>query len=232
MEMAASDFSRLREKFSGRGVLLSGRISSPVERLCYYSAYNFLKSSKKESLVWVSTDYPYDKVLELFSEYGYNIKPYLDRFLFVDLISLKSGASNSCKSKSVRCVQDPGNLTELSLAIGEHMESAKCGMLVVHLVNSLLVYNELSRALEFMRIMDALAYDKKFAFLGAYIEGEQDDRARVAIQVAIDVIAKLEGMHVHIVTPTDVHSFDMVFGKGTVDFKKAEGKVTREQFTL
>ncbi|VVC04833.1 Uncharacterised protein [Candidatus Burarchaeum australiense] len=231
MEIKPGDFNRLREVFAGKGVLLSGKLSSAVERLCFYFAFDALRNNKKECVVWVSTDYSYEKAVGMFKEYDIDIRPYLDRFLFVDLITLKSGA-RAGDSKNVKYVQDPGNLTELSLAISEHVDSRKCGLVVIHLLNSMLVYNDLERSMEFIRILNARAYDRKFAFLGAFIEGEQDVKAEVSMQIAVDVIAKVSGKDIHIITPTEVHSFSFEFKKGKLLMTKKQGIFSREEFGL
>ena len=228
MEFKAGDFDRLREVFAGRGLLVTGDISSSVERLCCYSAYNFLMSSKKEKVVWVSTDDPHDKVVGIFAEYGYNIKPYLDRFYFVDLISLKSGAEVEDDGRK-KYVQDPGNLTELALAVSEHIDSGKVGMVVIYFMNSLLIYNELRRTLEFIRVLVARAFERKFAFMGAYIEGEHDERARTAIRLSMDAIAKLEDDHIHVITAKNMDSFNFSFEKDRPRLMKAEKDFSREK---
>jgi len=228
MNLKPDDFNRLRKVFAGKGLLLSGGISSSVERLCCYSAYNFLKKNKGEKLVWVSTDDSYDKVVGIFAEYGYNIKPYKDRFYFVDLISLKSGAEIK-ENERIKYVQDPGNLTELSLSISEHLDSGKVGMVIIYFMNSLLIYNELARSLEFIRVMVARAFEKKFALVGAYIEGEHDDRSRVAIHISMDAIAKLRDPHLHVISAKHMDSFEFSFGKDGLKLKKAKGEFSRDE---
>ena len=223
MNMKPDDLNRLHEVFAGKGLLLAGDISSPVEKLCCYVVYNFLRSTKNEKVIWVATDDPYEKVVERFAEYDYNIRQYLSRFCFVDLISLKSGADTK-ENPHVKYVQDPGNLTELSLAISEHMEEGKTGMVVLYIMNSLLIYNELPRALEFTRVLVARAFEKKFALLAGYIEGEYDERARTAIELSMDAVAKFEGECLHMLTTKESRCFSVSFGKDRLKVSEAEGK--------
>lgn len=228
MNLKPDDLNRLHEAFAGEGLLIAGDISSPVEKLCCYAVYNFLRSTKNEKVVWVATDDPYEKVVERFAEYDYNIKPYISRFCFVDLISLKSGAETK-ENARVRYVQDPGNLTELSLAISEHIEGGKTGMVVLYIMNSLLIYNELPRALEFTRVLVARAFEKKFALLGGYIEGEYDERARTALALSMDSVAKFEGKHLHVLTTKETKCFSLEFGKDRLKVEEAKGKCGSEK---
>jgi len=228
MAFGPEDFGRLREVFAGKGLLVSGEISSPVEQFCCWSAYNFLKNSKHEKVIWISADDPYEKVQKIFAEYGYNIKPYLDRFLFVDLISLKSGAEVK-DSGRVRYVQDPGNLTEIAMAVSEHMEGGKVGIVVIYLVNSLLIYNELPRALEFLRVLVARAFERKFALIGAYIEGEHDEKSRIAIRLAMDAMLKVGDEHLHVVGAREMDSFSYSFEKGGLRAERSKEKFGREK---
>ena len=186
-------------------------------------------SNKKEKVLWVSTDDPYSKVIRIFEEYGYDIKPYLNRFYFVDLISLKSGAEIEEKPK-VKYVQDPGNLTELALAISEFIEDEKVNLVVIYFLNSLLIYNEIPRALEFIRVMVARAFDSKFAFLGAYIEGEHDHKSRTAIRLSMDAMAKMENSHLHLITSKSISSFSFEFTKDQLKLTEAKGNFSREKF--
>ena len=228
MELKADHFNRLRDSFAGKGVLLSGGLSSAVERLCYYFAYNMLRNKKKESVVWISTDYSYRKVVGLFKEYGFDITPYLDRFLFVDLISLKSGADLG-DEKNVKYVQDPGNLTELSLAISDYIDNNSCGLVVINMINGLLIYNELERAVEFIRIVNARAFENNFTFLSTYIEGEHSTKSEMSIKISVDVIAKVGGAEMRVITPTEVHPFSFELKKGKLEVWEKKDKLNREQ---
>jgi hypothetical protein len=226
MTFRPEDLGRLRKVFAGKGLLVSGGLSSPVEQFCCYSVYNFLKTSKNEKVIWIAADDSYEKVQKIFADYGYNLKPYLDRFLFIDLISLKSGAEVK-ESDKVKYVQDPGNLTELAMAVSEHMETGKVSMIVMYLMNSLLLYNELPRALEFARILVARAFEKKFVFIGAAIEGEHDEKAHIGIRLAMDALLKVEENHLHVIGAKDMDSFSYSFEKDGLKAERAKEKFDR-----
>jgi len=73
-------------------------------------------------------------------------------------------------------------------------------------------------------VLVARAFEKKFALLAGYIEGEYDERARTALALSMDSVAKFEGQCLHILTTKESKCFSIAFGKDRLKVSEAEGK--------
>lgn len=208
--------SGLHTAFAGKSILITGQLFSEAERYTYYSTNKFLASEKDSSAIWISTDTPYDKIKERFAEYNFPLEPIHNgksprgTLHLLDLISYKAGVTRK-KCDDCRYIQDPSNLTELALAIKEIMADKKCGLLVLDSLNSLLVYNDLTKTLQFLRFLSASAYEKKMALLIYFVSGERDPRTETSIKMATDAVLSFEHDHLMLQSGTSQKSFSFDF---------------------
>lgn len=179
--------------FPGKTVLITGQLFSEAEHYLYHSANRFITSEKDSDAIWISTDTPYDKIKEKFSDYGLPLaqKSAKGGIFFLDMISHKAGVSRK-KCDDCRYIQDPSNLTDLSLALNEALSKRRCGLMVLDSLNSLLVYNDLTKTLQFLRFLSATAYEKKMTLLAYFVSGERDPRTETSIKMATDAVISFE----------------------------------------
>ncbi|MFH0817515.1 MAG: hypothetical protein V1909_02665 [Candidatus Micrarchaeota archaeon] len=212
--------------FAGKSVLITGQLFSEAERYLYYSTNKFLVSEKDSSAIWISSDTPYEKIKEKFSGYGFPLSQPTDSkqtrgtLHLLDLISYKAGVTRK-KCDDCRYIQDPSNLTELALAIKEIMSMKKCGLLVLDSLNSLLVYNDITKTLQFLRFLSASAYEKKMALLIYFVSGERDPRTETSIKMATDAVISFESDHLMLQTGTVQKSFRFDFSGGKLRISRA-----------
>ncbi|MFH1470788.1 MAG: ATPase domain-containing protein [Candidatus Micrarchaeota archaeon] len=214
----------INSDFSGKSVIVSGQLFSEAERYIYYCTNRFLAQEKESSAIWISTDTPYEKVKENFSSFGFPLeqgaKGKRGTLHLLDLISYKAGVTRK-KCDDCRYIQDPSNLTELSLAIKDILSNNKCGLLVIDSLNSLLVYNDLTKTLQFLRFLSASAYEKKMALLVYLVSGERDPRAETSIKMAFDAVILFEQDHVFLQSGTSQKSFRFDFSDGKLKLSRA-----------
>jgi len=203
------------KQFPGKSVLVMGPLFSEAEHYIYYSTNQFVSSEKDNSIVWISTDTPYEKIKDKFSEYGFPLKDEAGRgsIHFLDLISHKAGVMRK-KCDDCRYIQDPSNLTEVALAIKEILAVKKCGLIVLDSFNSLLVYNELTKTLQFLRFLSASVYERKMTLLVYFVSGERDPRTETSIKMAADAVISFDQDHVSLESGSSQKSFRFDFSKG------------------
>ncbi len=208
----------LHKAFAGKAVLVTGQLFSEAERYIYYSTNRFLISEKDSSAIWIATDTPYEKVKEKFSEYGFPLQQPDESgkrasLHLLDLISYKAGVTRK-KCDDCHYIQDPSNLTELALVIKDTLAKKSCSMIVLDSLNNLLVYNDLTKSLQFLRFLSASAYEKKMTFLIYMVSGERDPRTETSIKMAADVVISFEHDHVAIQSGASQKSFRFEFSGG------------------
>ncbi len=192
--------------FPSNSILVMGPLFSEAEHHVYYSTHRFTVSETDSNVIWISTDTPYQKIKEKFADYGYPLsvqsnsvaeikeKPKGGVF-FIDMISHRAGVSRK-QCDDCKYVQDPSNLTELSLVINELLSKESYGLLVLDSLNSLLIYNDLTKTLQFLRFLSATAYEKKITILIYFVSGERDPRAETSIKMTTDVVITFQSDHV------------------------------------
>ncbi|MFH1447640.1 MAG: hypothetical protein ABIG39_02145 [Candidatus Micrarchaeota archaeon] len=195
--------------FPGKSIVVMGHLFSEAERYVYYSANRFIKKEEDNWAIWISTDTPYGKIKEKFKEYGFLLEqqeahPIAElpdeankNILFLDMISHRAGVSRK-KHDDCRYLQDPSNLTELSLAINEVLAKRKCGLIILDSLNSLLVYNDLTKTLQFLRFLSAAVYEKKMTLVVYFVLGEQDPKIETSIKMAADASIIFDSDHMSI----------------------------------
>lgn len=203
--MKADEIKNLRRKFAGKSILLMGLPFSPLEKFTYYTVYNFLQRNE-ECAIWVSTDFPHQKVESRFADYGYGLRKFEKRVYFIDILSQKAGVYKGYKSERCIYIQDPNNLTELSLSITELIKKLKCGLIVIDSLNSLLLYNELAKTLQFLRFLSAQIYEKGILLLNVLIEGEHDLKAETSLQITADAVFKISENKLKIMSGLGTHT--------------------------
>jgi hypothetical protein len=201
--------------FPGKTVLVTGQLFSEAEHYVYHSACRFIASEKNSSAIWISTDTPYDKIKQKFSEYGFPLEQKSPRggIYFLDMISHKAGVSRK-KCDDCKYIQDPSNLTDLSLALNEALAKKKCGLVVLDSLNSLLVYNDLTKTLQFLRFLSASVYEKKMTLLAYFVSGERDPRTETSIKMATDAVIIFENDRIFLQTGSSQKSFRYDFSGG------------------
>jgi KaiC/GvpD/RAD55 family RecA-like ATPase len=207
--------SGVHKLFPGKSILVTGQLFSEAEHYLYYTTNQFVNSEKEKAAIWISTDTPYEKIKEKFSDYGFMLKSGNGRgsIHFLDMISHKAGVTRK-KCDDCRYIQDPSNLTELALAINEILAKKKCGLVVLDSLNSLLVYNDLTKTLQFMRFLSASVYERKMALLVYFVSGERDPRTETSIKMATDAVIAFENDHLFLQAGSSQKSFGFEFSNG------------------
>jgi KaiC/GvpD/RAD55 family RecA-like ATPase len=201
--------------FPGKSVLVMGPLFSHAERYLYSSTNKFLSSEKESSAIWISTDTPYEKIKERFAEYGFPFERREGRgaIHLLDLISYKAGITRK-KCDDCRYIQDPSNLTELALVIKDIISQNKCGLVVLDSLNSLLVYNDITKTLQFLRFLSASVYEKKMTLLVYFVAGERDQKTETSVKMSTDAVISFDQDHVFVQSGSSQEVFRYSFSGG------------------
>ncbi|MDY6774076.1 MAG: hypothetical protein SVS85_02650 [Candidatus Nanohaloarchaea archaeon] len=123
--------------------------------------------------VYVTVNKPYDTVKDILEERGVPT----DRLFFVDAITRETGSEPTDAEDAV-FIETPENLTDLSIAVRESVESMETEheFLFLDSLSTLLIYNEMDSVSMFAHFLTNKIRDWNVAGVMMSVEEEVDDR--------------------------------------------------------
>ena len=201
-------------KMFPRKVVLLATTQLREKHLLFKFAHAYLKSTEgdKKKLIWVSTDQPADKVPSIFKDYGYPIKEYTDRILFLDLVSTGAGVELPKTDLNIEYIENPDNIVETSMTMSDLFDDPEVGLAVIDSVNGVLAFNGRERVTQLLRFLSPIARKTNTTILLSYERGEFPRDMETAVRLTADVTMAVEGKTLVLMTRKGTARLEL--GKG------------------
>ena len=170
-------------------VLFTTRPFSKTSSLPHKVAHAYLEATegKDKKLIWISTDQPAEKVPGIFEEYGYDITPYADRVILVDLVSAGAGLEMpESEGFNIKCVENPNNLTEVAMLFSDVFAPVECDLAVIDSLNGMLSFNSVDAIERFLRFLPVVAHRTNTTTLLTYQRGQYGPELEASLEVCAD----------------------------------------------
>lgn len=176
----------LTAMFPGQVVLFLSAPFAKARQIPYKMAHSYLAATNRK-LIWVSSDQPAEKVPDIFEDYGFDISDFLERVIFVDIVSAGAGVRERGESKvQAHIVENPNNMVELTMLLSDLFADEEVGLAVIDSVNGLLAFNSTEHVIQLFRFIPVIARRTNTTIMLNYIEGQYGPEMANALQITAD----------------------------------------------
>ena len=163
------------------------------EVFVYKIVFDFLSANPNKKAIWFASDRSVKKILSDFKNNGFDISDYKDNIIFIDAISKSVSTPKEEKHFQILYLDNPDNLTELSMLLQDLFEDETIELAVFDSLNGMLTFNDESNILKFVRFLSSIAEETNTTAILIFFRGQYPEQLENAFKIAVDDVLSVEG---------------------------------------
>lgn len=163
------------------------------EIFIYKIVFDFLSTNPNKKVVWFASDRSIKKILNDFKNNGFDIFDYKDNIIFIDAISKSVSTPKNEKHFQIIYLNNPDNLTELSMILQDLFEDESIELAVFNSLNGMLTFNDEKNILKFVRFLSSITEETNTTTILIFFRGQYEEKLENAFKIAVDELLYIDG---------------------------------------